>query len=353
MAVFFIVLLLLAALLEFFSLRTGADSIGADFTLSSARVEVSDPVEIITTVRNGKLLPVSYCLLRVAFPLSTQFPKDADVSMEINQFLLSDVYRLWGRSAKEHRLTFQMERRGVYTVSGREVGRGDFLGIRISYRQFTVHRTVIVYPPRLQSAALSEALGSYCGELSAQRWLLRDPVLTLGVREYTGSEPMHTISWSQTARRGELTVREFDFTRSLNCRILLLVHGLSSDEDTLLDRCCGAVRTICETLISVGVEAQVFTNAALKGFSHQRFHSVSAAPNREEDLLDVLARVTGSFFTSAEELAAECASVQTDAAAYVIVAPHADEQTHSAARLLDSLSGTGTLVVAVDQLEVD
>ncbi len=352
MAIFVIVLLLLAALLEFFSLRAGADSIGAEFHLTRTRVEVSDPVEIVTTVRNGGLLPVSYCLLRVCFPLSARLPEQADVSEDIKLYIVNDVFRLWGRSAKEHRMRFQMERRGVFTFSGREVGRGDFLGIRIASRQFELRRSLIVYPPRLESAALSEALGSYCGELTAQRWLLRDPVLTLGVREYTGSEPMHTISWSQTARRGELTVREFDFTRSLNCRILLLVHGLSSDEDLLLDRCCGAVRTICETLISVGVEAQLFTNAALRGYPHHRFRSVSAAPNREEDLLDVLARVTGTSCSGAEDLAAECAAAQTDAAAYVIVAPHADERTRSAARLLDTLSGTGTLVVAVDQLEV-
>ncbi len=351
MAVFLIVVLLLAALFEFLSLRAGAESVDAVFSLSKSRIEIPDTVEIVTKVRNRGRLPISYCLLRVAFPLSAILPERADVSWDPQFLILSDVHRLWGRSAKEHRMSFRMARRGVYSFIGREICRGDFLGLRVESRHFYIRSSLVVYPQRLESAALSEALGSYCGDIIAQRWLLRDPVLTLGVREYTGSEPMHTISWSQTARRGELTVREFDFTRSLNCRILLLVNGLKSDEDALLDRCCGAARTVCETLISLGVEAQLFTNAALAGYPNQRYREVSAALNREEDLLDVLARVTYKSCSTAEYLAAECAAAQTDTAAYVVIAPRTDEQTLGAVRCLDSLPGIGALLVAVDQLE--
>ena len=207
---------------------------------------------------------------------------------------------------------------------------------------------IIVYPPKLTGNTLSEALGSYSGLLAAQRWLLRDPVLIMGVREYTGHEPMHAISWSQTARRGELTVKEFDYTRSLNCRVLFPVNGIEDDAD-LLDRCCSAVRTACETLIEAGVEPVLYTNAALVGYPSSPMRSVSAAHDREEDLLEVLARITKSACCSPSALVEECLAVETDAAAYLLITPHDDEAMQSALQLLISRSGIAKLI-AVDEM---
>ena len=350
MLVFLIVLLLLAALLEYLSLRSGTSCIEADFNLSKNRTEAHMPIDLTTGVKNTSRLPVSFCALSIACPLSAVLPENAAVQRELYLTLLTDTFRLWWKQSVERTITFTMDRRGVYTFSGRELCRGDFLGVHLQSERFYVRRSLIVYPQRLRNDALTEALGAYCGELSARRWLIRDPVLTLGIREYTGNEPMHTISWIQTARRGDLTVREFDYTRSLNCCVVFSVHGLDSEESELLDRCCGAVRTICEALLASGVEAQVFTNAALSGYPNHAFRSVTAAQNREDDLLEVLARVTGSVCCAPEQLVLECLTAQTESAAYVLVAAHDDAQTHSALSLLETRSGMGALLVAVDAL---
>ena len=200
---------------------------------------------------------------------------------------------------------------------------------------------------------MSEALGSYCGELSAQRWLLRDPVLTLGVREYTGSEPMHTISWSQTARRGELMVRAFDYTRSLNCCILLCVNGLREGEDELLDRCCGAARTVCDALIASGVETALYTNAALTGLRSEPLRSATASLGRQKDVLSILARVSELPCSTAPELARGALEAQTDAAAFVLIAPHETAGIDAALDILNAQGGMGALLIAVDGLEAD
>ena len=353
MWIFLVVILLLAALLEYLSLRGGAACLDGDFDLSKKRVEIGEELAITTTDTNRTRQPITNCTMRIAFPLSAVLPEGVNAVRDLYLCAVTDTFRLWGRQHLERRMVFTMGKRGVFTVTGRELSRGDFLGLQVQSERIDTRRSVIVYPARLESSALTEALGSYCGELTAQRWLLRDPVLTLGVREYTGTEPMHTISWTQTARRGELTVREFDWTRSLNCCVLLNVDGLSAQDDALLDRCCGAARTVCEALLAAGVEAETFTNAAIAGFPNRPYRSVSAGRDREEDLLDVLARVTSGHCSSAEALADACLEAQTDAAAYVLITPHADEAAHAALRILDAASGGGALLVAVDALEVD
>ena len=351
MLIFLIVILLLAALLEYRSLRGGTACVDGDLSLSKNRVEADEPVTLTVTVENHGRMPISYLAVRVGFPLCAALPEDADLDRQRSLLLLSEVFRLWGRRAKSRSISFQIAQRGVHTISGRDISRGDFLALRNETARFDARRQMLVYPRPLRSDALTEALGNYCGEMSAQRWLLRDPVLTLGVREYTGNEPMHTISWSQTARRGELTVREFDYTRSLNCCVLLCVNGLSAEDTALLDRCCSAARTVCETLIAAGVEAALFTNAALVGYLNEPMRTATASLGRQKDVLDILARATSAACSSAVEFARAAMEAQVGAAAFVLITPHADEAALEAQRILDAASGMGTLLLAADAME--
>ena len=351
MLIFLIVILVLAALLEFLSLRGGTECIDADFSLSKNRCETSDPIELTVTAVNSGRLPISWLTLRIDFPLSAALPADVQVKSDFSQVVVSETFRLWGREKKSRSLSFSVPKRGVHSISGRDVSRGDFLGIRTEEAYFELRRMLLVYPQRLESSALIEALGSYCGELSARRWLIRDPVLTLGVREYTGNEPMKDISWSQTARRGELTVREFDYTRSMNCRVLLCVNGIDDEEEALLDRCCGAARTVCDILIRNGVEAALYTNAALDGYRHEPVRSATASPGREQDVLDILARVLAVPCSTASTLARTAIDAQSETAAFVLIVPHAGADADAAMQILNADSGMGTLLIVVDTLE--
>ena len=353
MWIFLIVILLLAALLEALSLRGGAARADGDFVLSKTRAEAGETVELCLTVRNLGRLPISYLAAKIGFPLTAALPESADIRRDRSLATVTEVFRLWSRQSRSRALPFAIQKRGVHTISGKSLERGDFLGLQLSTERLDCRRMLLVYPPRLESGALLEALGSECGEMSARRWLLRDPVLTLGVREYTGAEPMHEISWSQTARRGELTVREFDFTRSLNCCVLLCVNGLGDDEEALLDRCCGAARTVCDTLIENGVEATLCTNASLIGYRSAAMRTATASLGRQMDVLDILARVTSTACASPAELAMAALDAQREAAAFVLIAPHASDDITAALDALSVRSGFGALPVYVDALEVD
>ena len=352
MLVFLIVILLLAALLEILSLRGGAERVDLDFTLNRTRSEPDEPIEVTTTAANGGRLPITYLTVSLGFPLCAEMPAGVTAVRDPQRCTVTDLLRLWGRQRVSRTMTFRITQRGVYSIVGRELTRGDFLGLRAQSRRLDLRRGVLIYPRRLENAALTEALGNYCGELSARRWLLRDPVLTLGVREYTGSEPMHTISWNQTARRGELTVREFDYTRSMDCSVILCVDHIAVQDTELMDRCCGAARTVCETLIEHGAAAHLFTNAALIGYGLAPYRTVTAAPGREEDLLDVLARATAMAVSPAAELVQRCLEAHTETAAYVLIAPRGDEETREALEKLEARSA-GAMLIDVSALGGD
>ena len=353
MLIFLIVVLLFAAILEYLSLRGGVSSVNVDFTLSTMRSEPGEEINVITTVKNTGRLPVSYLCVRTSYPLCAQLPEGVGERGDLFLCTVSDIYRFWLRQKITRSMPFSIEKRGVHIIAGKDIHRGDFLGFKTTTGHLTQRREVLIYPRRLENSALIEALGSYTGETSAQRWLIRDPILTIGIREYTGNEPMRTISWSQTARRGELMVREFDFTRSMNCCLLFCTDGTQYEETQLMDTCCSAARTICEELAARGVETSFFTNSYLAGYREENIRYCKAAENKMQELLDLLARITPLRCCPAEELAEFCLNSQPDAAAYVILTPHDNDRAQRARAMLETRTGLSALVITGDDLEVD
>ena len=351
MFIFFIVFLALAGLLEYLSLRGGTRSVETNFVLSRTRSEPDELIEMTETVENLGRVPITYFTTEIAFPAGANLPEGLTVVSNPVQTTVTDVFRLWWRQRVQRSMRFSVSKRGVYVVTGKRVARGDFLGLRTESLPMDLRRSVLIYPRRLEDAQLLQALGQYCGELSARRWLIRDPILTLGIREYTGYEPMHTISWSQTARRGELMVREFDYTRSLNCCVIFGNNGLGREDEELLDRCCSMVRTVCEELIVNGVEADLYLNAELAGYRRDPYRKVSASRSREEDVLDVLARATLASCCPMDTMISRMLPGMEGENAFILIAPRDDQESRLALDLLRTRTGQEVLFLCAETLE--
>jgi len=350
MFVFLLVILALAALLEYLSLRGGSACAEVKLRFTKTCVEPGESCEMITEVKNIGRLPISYLCVSVAFPLTTVFPENADRQHDMYNAYLLDVFRLWMHQKVTHTMQFSLEERGVHKIQGSDVRRGDFLGIRNVTGHLSQYREILVFPKRLDRPAFLEALGNYFGEQSAKRWLLRDPILTAGVREYTGTEPMRTILWNQTARRGELMVREFDYSRSLNCDVLLCTDDLFPSEAELLDLCCSAARTVCEELADRGVDIRFYTNAMLAGLKRERVRGCLSSKGKMEDILELLARVTSLPCSPSAGLADACLREYGEATAYVIIAPHPSQTVERLAEDIGHKTGEQPLLIVAESL---
>ena len=74
-------------------------------------------------------------------------------------------------------------------------------------------------------------------------------MLIRGFREYTGREPLRSISWVQSARQSRFLVKEQENMTDLSCTILLDVECRDEEREAeLLEQCFSMVRSICEEL---------------------------------------------------------------------------------------------------------
>ena len=115
---------------------------------------------------------------------------------------------------------------------------------------------------------LSETLGGYLGDRSVNRFIMEDPVLTLGFREYTGREPQKSISWPVSARSGRLMVKKYDYTIEQTATVLLNIEcdadGRQFDAERI-EGCYSLARSVCEELEERGIQYSFVTNASAAG----------------------------------------------------------------------------------------
>lgn len=101
-------------------------------------------------------------------------------------------------------------RRGLYRLGPFTVHGGDPFGLFEKQRLIPVEHELAVYPPRLDVSSVPLPVATMSGGVMRERNRALASQTIAGIREYTPGDPLNHISWSATARRGAVMVKEFD-----------------------------------------------------------------------------------------------------------------------------------------------
>ncbi len=129
-----------------------------------------------------------------------------------------------GRSAVEWATRTVCGRRGRFHLGPIELRSGDPLGIFTSRVDFSDSPEIIIYPAvvDLREAGIPE--GALSGGSALERRTPHTTPNVAGVRDYSPGDAFNRISWSATARLGQLMVKEFDQDPTADVWIVLDLH---------------------------------------------------------------------------------------------------------------------------------
>jgi len=267
--IFIAVLILCAIGAEWVSLQDPLAKVAYDCRPSKAVVEPEEPFEIITTLQNARRFPVPFIKMEELLPASLEFlPPIPAHRQDKGGLIRTGTLYLMPRQTLQRRQPALIRQRGRYFFRGATLFGGDFLGIRETSKQVHLSKELVVLPTTIDCPLLLENLGGFLGEISVNRFILEDPVLTLGYRDYTGREPQKAISWSQSARAGKLMVKKYDHTLELSVTVILSVDSGTGDhrqDPQEIEHCFSIARAVCETLEDRGVQYGFLTNATAAG----------------------------------------------------------------------------------------
>lgn len=226
--------------------------------------EPGQEITMTSTVKNFGRLPLFYVRLAEFFTREVRVDPKAKQRGRYNrsgEYRTDTSFILMPYRQYTATLRFSLPHRGVYELGHYYLQNGDYLGVSAHVHSGELDRKIVVMPERCSNAGILRVLGGYLGDISVRRFLLEDPILTVGCRDYTGNEPLKSIAWVQSARTGKTLVKQYDHTVEANATVLLNLQGGTEEER---EECLRITRTVCEELETKRITYDFYTNGDIR-----------------------------------------------------------------------------------------
>jgi uncharacterized protein (DUF58 family) len=337
-------------ILEKHSLKNIFTGITYDMKPSVSMVEVDEEFFLESTIVNSKRLPITSLKTSELMPSEIVFEDKSNqlTTIDIGKVLTSTTYAM-PRQKLTRSTKVSLPHRGRYFFYGANLTAGSFLGLSTREKRIRLLHEVILPPKPAQSVELEKMLATYLGDVSVTRFILEDPILTVGFREYTGREPMRSISWKQTAVAGELMVKNYDHTLDLTVTIILNVHTLNYNKKETFERLFSLARSVCEYLETVKTPYRFVTNVTTNNdINHRSIIPDGLGGAHLAVVKELLARATYNYYDNSEEMIAKIARGAEQGRSHILLTPDVSEAVEPFLRKLRARTGRKVLILTPD-----
>lgn len=353
MMIFFVIFVVaVAAVLQWYTDKHSLEGLREDHFTSVRACEPGEPVDVLITLENHSRMFIPFVRYKEYLPKGIEVHLDG--GKEENAYggwTVSGTSWLRPRQMVKKHIPVSIPCRGRYRLGELVVSGGDFLGVSEKRRIYNVLREIVVYPKPAPALAVDEVLGGFLGDVSANRFIFEDPVLTLGYREYTGREPMKMISWSQSARSGELMVKKFDYTLEPSVTVLLNIESSAENQGELAERCFSVARTVCSQLEDKGVKYDFYMNAVVYGGSLSSLYISEGLGQRHYyGILEQLGKAGHETFFSADMLLERAMRTAGRGHGIVFITPGDDPALEQKARRAADSGGSLLLTIKAEEV---
>lgn len=256
----------------------------------------------------------------------------------LNEMYGRDVF-IMPRKGVKGRIRFSVKRRGSHDLGKIYLEVGDFLGLKSHVVSYDLKLRVVCTARLSENEPDIAALGGLMGEMAAKRFICEDPSLVLGYGEYTGTEPLKSISWTQTAKVGRLMVKKHDFTLDNDVAIIVDMEHTGEEK---AERCLSLIRTACECLEEAKIPYSLRSNGDLFGAAKGvgRMH-----------LFDIQRRIGISHFIKYQAFDDLVSSVLAERSSrgYILIVPENDRRGAEAAARLKARADTAVCVLCGEE----
>ncbi|WP_440895129.1 DUF58 domain-containing protein [Amphibacillus sp. Q70] len=247
-------------------------------------VFVGQRITLIDEITNHKWLPIPWIRLESKMDRSIQ-PKGEtqfdSSDQDVHRTLLSLLP--YQKLTRRHQLV--CTKRGVFELDSIALTLGDMFGFTEKFSSFETDAKLIVHPKIINKDHLSLPAQNFLGEQSVRRWIMADPFITIGTRDYQVGDPIDQINWKASARTKNNQVKVYDHTADRE--LIILVNADQSDDiwlpiedEHLFEQSLSQVATIAHYLEENGETYGLATNAVDRRERHQKhrpFVKVEAA----------------------------------------------------------------------------
>ena len=321
---FFIVVIMY--ILNALSKRYGLKGITYKREFSKKSIEIGEEIEMTMIVENRKVLPVTFLQITEKFPNGLRYKFKANTTeLRDNIYHKSTMYIMpYQRIRRKYKL--YGETRGSHIFRDITIESGDFAGFDTTSQSMESLEEVVVFPKSLNLEENLIPYGNYNGDISVRRWIIDDPLMTIGINEYTGNEPQKYIHWPSSMRYGKLMVKKFDFTTDNSVMILLNIESCKpfwvNMDKGKIEKCISLTRGIMDQLEKNKIPYGFSTNSRTTDFNSERdMTQIGLNRGHYEHILECLGRISYEVMSPFEDFLENVIDINRNFTTFILVVP--------------------------------
>ncbi|NQX70980.1 DUF58 domain-containing protein [Paenibacillus alba] len=254
--------------------RLGFRGLRIERAFNQTRAHVGDHIEMIETIVNRKLAPIPWLRLESTIHAGLHFAKQSNLAVSSGAIFQNhrSLFSLMPYTQIVRRHKVQAAKRGWYKLETVAASIGDLVGMEAATRTHRFQLELLVYPRLVSRDDIPLVSSRWQGDITVKRWIMPDPFLVSGVRDYRYGDTMNSIHWKATARSQRLQVYNREFTA--DPRLLLVVNTQITEtmwdavsDPELVEKGLSYAATLAEYAISQGIPVGFGYNGFVQGQS--------------------------------------------------------------------------------------
>ena len=236
--------------------------LGVALEFEKKHVVNGETVNVVEVISNEKRLPLPCVNLKFQVDRELEFPGTDTNSSVSDLTYRNDVFSFLANQRITRRIPVKCNHRGVFKISGVQLTfAGPFMN-EINVLKVDSTCEITVYPKTVDSKRFSFIRSRISGEAERKKYMLEDPFVFRGIRDYTSNDSLKNVNWKATARTGNLCVNEYNESVSRNvCILLNLEDDGMLTYDSVNEEAISLAASVAEEFIRQGINVSLISNA--------------------------------------------------------------------------------------------
>lgn len=236
--------------------------LGVALEFEKKHVVNGETVNVVEVISNEKRLPLPCVNLKFQVDRELEFPGTDTNSSVSDLTYRNDVFSFLANQRITRRIPVKCNHRGVFRISGVQLTfAGPFMN-EINVLKVDSNCEITVYPKTVDSRRFSFIRSRISGEAERKKYMLEDPFVFRGIRDYTSNDSLKNVNWKATARTGNLCVNEYNESVSRNvCILLNLEDDGMLTYDSVNEEAISLAASVAEEFIRQGINVSLISNA--------------------------------------------------------------------------------------------
>lgn len=256
-----------------------------------------ETVSYNVTVVNKKLLPLTWLCIDENLPYSMEFENEQTIEpCSETSFVHKLIFTILPYQRIKRGYKIKCLKRGYYNIKDITIYSTNLLGSKIYEDKRFLLNCVAVYPQIREIGDEFIPANTLMGDFSIDRWIIDDPMMITGIRNYQNRDSFKSINWKQTAKNQKILVNKYDYTADKKIMLILNLdkaeYMLEESDIPYIEEAISIGASLSLKLIQSGIPTGIATNSVCIGESSNSVLEPDTGKQHISNMLKVFSQIT-------------------------------------------------------------